>query len=158
MDRRKAGARHRIGQRLADVREEHRRAVDRDDLLQMLGRHAADREEPGLRRLDEEERLVGDLRRQRHRQHALVDVGLDLLAARAKAHLDLRLLLVQERLRRAGALEREVLEIDLVDAERGALGTAALLLRVGHDVDPWRCQTADFTLPPAGRLRGTRRA
>ena len=128
MDRRKAGARHRVGERLADVREEHGRAVDRDDLLQMLGGHAADREESRLRRLDQEQRLVADLRRQRHRQHAFVDVGLDLLAARAKADFDLRLLLVQERLRRAGVLEREVLEVDLVDAERGALGAVAAVV------------------------------
>ena len=58
-------------------------------------RHAADREEPGLRRFGQEERLVADLRRQRHGQHALVDVRLDLLAARAQAHFDLGLLLGQ---------------------------------------------------------------
>jgi hypothetical protein len=86
-------ARHGVGERLADVGKEDGRAVDRDDLLQMLGRNAADSEKARLRRLDEEQRLVADLRRQRDGQHRFVDVRLDLLAARAEADLDLRLFL-----------------------------------------------------------------
>ncbi len=46
------------------------------------------REKPGLRRLDQEQRLVAGLRGHRDREHALVDVLLDLLAARAQADLD----------------------------------------------------------------------
>ena len=68
----------------------------------MLGRHATDRKESALRRLDQKQRLVGNFRRQRHGQHAFIDVGLNLLAARAKADFDLGLLLTQEGLRRAG--------------------------------------------------------
>src|SRR6266542_3357059 len=44
VNRGKACARHRIGERLSNVREEHRRAVDRDHRLQLIGRHALDRE------------------------------------------------------------------------------------------------------------------
>src|SRR5262245_14905951 len=75
MYRRKARPHDGIGERFADVREEDRRAVDRDDRLELLLRDPANREDARLRGFDEEERLVADLCRERHGQHAFVDVG-----------------------------------------------------------------------------------
>jgi hypothetical protein len=114
-------SRHRVGERFANVGEQHGRAVDGNQRLQPVRRDPADREDAGLGCFDEEERLVADLRREGHREDALVDVRLDLFAARAQPDLDLRLLLREERLGGSRAFEREVLDVDLVDGERDAL-------------------------------------
>ena len=65
-------------------------AVDGEHALDLVGRDALIVKTPACDGLDEEQRAVADLRGQRDGQHRLVDVGLDLVAARAQADLDLR--------------------------------------------------------------------
>jgi hypothetical protein len=102
---RKAGAHRRVGHRLARIRKEHRGTVDGEDGLQLVGRDAANGENAGLLGLDQEHRLVVRPRGDGERQHALVNIGRDLLAPGAQSDLDLRRLGHLEGLRRAGILE-----------------------------------------------------
>ena len=89
--------------------------MNRQHRLKLVRRHAANREHAGLRGFDEEHRLVVRARGDRERQHAFVNVGRNLLAARAEADLDLRRVGELEALRRTGVFERKILDVNLLD-------------------------------------------
>src|SRR5947207_723899 len=91
--------------------------MDRQDRLKLVGAHAADAKNARLRRFNQKYCLVAGARGDRQREHTLVSVGGNLLAARAKADLDLRRFRHLKRLRRAGVLERQILDVDLLDRE-----------------------------------------
>ena len=108
--------------------------MDREHRLQLFSRDASDAEDAGLRRFNQEDRLVAGARGDRQCEHALVHVLVDLLAARAEADFDLRRFAHLERLRGAGVLKRKVLDVDLVDLEGRILhGLRRRGLRIGHD-------------------------
>jgi len=104
-----------VRQRLPQIRKKDGGTVDREHGLKLFGRQPADGEHAGLRRFDQEQRLVTHFGRQRDSQYTFIHVGLDLLATRAQANLDLRLFLSRKRLRRTRVLERKILDVDPVD-------------------------------------------
>jgi hypothetical protein len=87
-----------------------------------------DPEDPRLRHLDEEQRLVARLRRHGHGDDALEERLVEPLRGVLELHFDLRLRRLEEHLRAVRRLDRGVLDVDLLDAEDG-------LLRIGHG---WR--------------------
>ena len=112
-----------IGDRFPRVRKQHVRAVNGQHRLDLGERYPADPEYAGLRRFDQEQRLVAVLRRDRDREHAFEHGLLDLLAAAAQTDFDLGRFLGRERLRRSRVFEREVLEVDLFDSQRRSAGS-----------------------------------
>ena len=91
--------------------------MDLEHLLQLFSRDSSDAEDASLRRFNQEDRLVAGARGDRQCEHALVHVLVDLLTARAEADFDLRRFAHLERLRGAGVLERQILDVDLFDRE-----------------------------------------
>src|SRR6202165_1617795 len=119
--RREAAARDEVRDGLAQVREQDRRARHPEEWVELLGWHVAHREDARLYRLGEEDRLVvaarGDGRRDRH---LVIDVG-ELRRRGVDLYFDLRLHLRHERLGCVRNLEREILDVDLLDLEAGLL-------------------------------------
>src|SRR5207245_399331 len=134
LPRGKSRACERVGNRLADVWEQHVRTMDAENRLDVRQWHAFDPEYASLRRLDQEQRFVAGLGSHGDGQHALEDALLYLLAAAAQADLNLRRwrFLERERLRRTRVFERQVLDVDLLDLQRRSGGN----LRFGH-ADSW---------------------
>ena len=121
--------------------------MDRQDRLKLVGAHAADAENSGLRRFNQKYRLVAGARGDRQREHAFVHVLVDLLAARAKADLDLRRFRHLERLRRTGVLERQILDVDLLDRElhkRTGIARRWRALGFGHRTTPAKGKTTSL--------------
>ena len=120
-DRREAGARADVRHDGAQIRVDHLRADDADDALHLLLRHVADLEDAGLLGLDEEQHLVLHLGGHRGGDGDLEDAFGDGLGRHAEVDVDLRLLLLEQDLRRVGLLQRQVLEVHALDIEHGGV-------------------------------------
>ena len=103
------------------------RAVDAEDLLQRSLGDVADLEDAALLGLDQEHHLVVDLGRDRRgHRHLVGRLGHDL-GAEPEVDLDLRLALLEQDLRRVRLLERQVLQVDPLDRNRGALAVSSAM-------------------------------
>jgi hypothetical protein len=115
-----------VGHRLARVGEEYVRAGGRKERFEIGFRHVADLENAGLRHLHQKHGLLARLGGHRDRQHHLVQALADGRAFIMQLHVHLRLLARQEYVRGMRNLQRQVLDVNLLDAEY------RLLLRFVH--------------------------
>src|SRR5438132_9386405 len=158
--RREAAARDHVGDGLAQIRIDHRRAGDAEQRPELFGRHAAQREEGRLARLGEKQGALADARRHRGGHRDFVVALGEIFRAGIDLHLELRLHLLEKHLRRVRDLERHVLHVDLLDLERRLLWRLLRrrLLRFGHGCafrsgsrPPWRSRSYRSSQPPMWR-------
>src|SRR5690606_3810213 len=125
---------------LARVGIQHVRALGAEQRVEHVGFEAGQAEHARLLHLDHVHRIAVAFAGgagQGHAQHHFVGVLAQALDALVEVHVDLRLGLLVEHQRRLGRLERDVLDVDLLDAELRAGGLlrglgAAIEGLVGH--------------------------
>src|SRR2546425_7138260 len=152
--RREAAARDHVRDGLAQIRIDHRRAGDAEQRSELFGRHAAQLKDTGLARLGEKQRALAEARGDRRGDADFVIALGEIFRAGVDLHLELRLHLLEEHLRRVRDLERHVLHVHLFDLEGGGLRR----LRFGHEEafssgsrPPWRSRSYRSSQPPMWR-------
>ena len=166
-DRREARARAHVGDDRAQVRIEDLRAHHADHALHLFVRQVADLEDAGLLGLDQEQRAVLDLGRHGGGDADLVDAFVDVLGRQRQVDVDLRLLLLEQDLRRVGLLQRQVLQVQALDLEHGvrvgfghgegfremkrpAVGAGRRWVRAGWRLSPTAAAALPARLPWSG--------
>ena len=116
--RRESGARHQARHRFACIRLQRAGAQHAKHGIQFLRRQIDDLKNAGLRNFHQKCRLVLELGGHRHCQYDFVEAGLlQRICAAVDIDFNLRCITVEENLRRIGNFQRQIFQVNLLDAE-----------------------------------------